>query len=298
MKTDLRHDVGREARAQPYTGKDDAVGATAFRDGKPPFDELAGRRIHRRFTRAERQANCDEQRYGNSKAWRYRSRESRKEGPPDTRECKKTPRAELARQHPSRNLEPCIADKKCTEDPAKARIAYGELAADGNAGYRDVGAIEKGDRAQHSKPDDKQIAKRQPDSVLHSAIDSLRDLIERGAVDLVAEAGLSGRVDVAFDIGPELVVEVWMIGQLRRIWNLEPRGVRQRELEMEVHGQVKRVAPVVRRALKPERIGKQPDTHGTGDAADVIGDQTRDIERAFADVFGKIGDGVEELTYV
>ena len=80
--------------------------------------------------------------------------------------------------------------------------------------------------------------------------------------------------------------------------HLEPVGVGQRQFHVEMHGQIRGIAPVVRRAFQSVRIGQQAHAHGAADAAHVVGDQAHHIQRAALDVLGEVGDGAMELADV
>jgi hypothetical protein len=96
-------------------------------------------------------------------------------------------------------------------------------------------------------------------------------------------------------VDAELLVEVRAVGERRGIGHLEPKCVGKRQLQLEVHSQVEAVAPVVGRAGHAEGVGQLAHAEGARDAADVVGDQPDDIERAPADVLGVPLDGIDEL---
>src|SRR5208283_1918360 len=105
-----------------------------------------------------------------------------------------------------------------------------------------------------------------------SAVDSRGDLVQRRAVDWIAQPRIGWRRDVAVLVWTELVAEEGTVGVDRGERHLEPVDVGQRQLHMEVHRQVERVAPVVRSALQSVRIGQQAYAHRSGDSSHVGGD--------------------------
>src|ERR1035437_5202469 len=104
-------------------------------------------------------------------------------------------------------------------------------------------------------------------------LDAIQHVVERVVVELVAEARLARRGDVAVLVDAELVLEVRAVGGAHGLRRFEPDVVGHGQLAMEVDDVVQQVAPIVRQAQHAETLRHLGDLHAAGDAAQVIDDE-------------------------
>src|ERR1700690_2213913 len=106
-----------------------------------------------------------------------------------------------------------------------------------------------------------------------SGFDPDQHLFERVPVQGHAQTRGGRGLHIAVLVDAELLVEIGAVGQRWGIGHLEPVGVGQGQLQLEVNRQVEAVAPVVGRAGHPESVGQLAHPEGARDAADTVRDQ-------------------------
>ena len=159
MAQDDRSDKRRcETRAHANPGENQSICLAALTYGKPAFDELAGSRIHDGLAAAKTEAYQRQKKHRAAHDWRNKRSQGCEDAAQRNAETQNAAGAEPPGQQSRGNLKGGVTNEECAEDPTQSRIVNRKLAADLNAGDRDVRSIKVGYRAQYEQPQHQQVA--------------------------------------------------------------------------------------------------------------------------------------------
>ena len=163
--TEVQDDCGHQRRSETGeadAGEDEAVRLAALTDRKPALDKLAGGGKHGGLARAQGKAQQDEDDQRIANAMRNKRDQDDKDRPPHAQQSQGAARAKPPRQHAGGNLQACVANQECGEDPSHVDIADCKFLFNPKRGNRDIDAVEVNHRADDHQPEHKKIADRKP----------------------------------------------------------------------------------------------------------------------------------------
>src|SRR5581483_7812516 len=178
-----RDDPGEQGRGERRTRSDarenPAIRLAPLVQRNPTRYKLIGARIHRRLTHPESKAHENEPEERVARLRRDDSRHGSEHPPADHARSQHTAGPGPGRKPPARNLTDRISEQERTENPSELHFAQLIVVRESHSGDRDVGPIQKSDRAQQEQPEDQEVPHRigRRESIAGGGLLSIYDIV-------------------------------------------------------------------------------------------------------------------------